>query len=188
MAFGVKMRIGDEQISRLARRLADLDQKVATKAIKTGVNEITKDVLWDARALVPVRSKQLRKSLGRLVRVYRNSKVVVGIIGPRRGFKVQYRGKWVNPVNYAHLVEYGRREVRVKKKKVLSEGSAGPGELPGIGTVFGKRVRAVPPRPFLRPAWERNRLKATRTLLAHLRAGFRQYLAGGRSRGSRKAA
>ncbi|HJZ57304.1 MAG TPA: HK97 gp10 family phage protein [Gemmataceae bacterium] len=177
--FGVKTRLDDAAFRSLARKLADLDQKVATKAIQDGINEVTKVVLNDAKAMVPTRSKLLRKSLGRRVRVYRNSRVVVGIIGPRRGYRVEVNGRWVNPAKYAHLVEYGRGVARRWKKRLQSD----------LSIVYGTRqhpARSAAPKPFMRPAWANNRQRATAILLAHLRAGFRQYLAGGGTR--RKAA
>lgn len=61
----------------------------------------------------------------------------------RGGYK---RRLVVNPVKYAHLVEGGRKANRVRTKRVMSDGRV----------VFGKRVRAVPPRPFLQPAYQRN--------------------------------
>ncbi len=68
-----------------------------------------------------------------------------------------------------------------KKKKVLSDGIAGVGGLPGIGTIYGKRVRMVPPHPFLRPAWENNRRRIIGILLKHLNAGVKKFFARGRA-------
>lgn len=169
----VKMRIESQAVANLVKRLAALDRKVARKALKAGVNEVTKNVLWDAKSLVPKRTGLLRKSLGRKVKSYRGGAIIVGIIGPRRGFRTVYNGVPINPVKYAHLVEYGRREVRVKKKKVLA-GSGVPltkqvQQGPFRSVIFGVKVRSVPPRPFLRPAWEQNRTRAVDVIVRHLR-------------------
>lgn len=178
----VKFRIDSQAIKALANRLAQVDRKIARKALQDGINEATKDVLASAKSLVPRRSGQLRKSLGRKVKSYRGGAVVVGIVGPRKGFRVEYRGKMIDPAKYAHLVEYGRREVVVKKKKVLSSGSAGVGGLPGQGVIFGKRVRSVAPRPFLRPAWEQNKQRVVGIILKHLNLGVKKFFANARGR------
>ena len=70
----------------------------------------------------------------------------------------------VDPAKYAHLVEYGRRAVVAGTKDVYTKGSKGkPGKksaqptgklvLSDGTTIYGPRVRAVPPMPFMRPAW-----------------------------------
>ena len=62
---------------------------------------------------------QLKKSLGYRIKVYRDTGVVIGVVGPRRGYRISVgvrsrgpnKGKpvFINPVNYAHLVELGTR-------------------------------------------------------------------------------
>ena len=93
----------------------------------------------------------------------------IGVVGPRKDVKgaviggvgrkkarfrrkVKHKGTElvVNPHKYAHLVEGGRKAVRVTRKKVLSDGRA----------VYGAKARAVMPRPFMRPAWESNKANA----------------------------
>jgi HK97 gp10 family phage protein len=189
MPLRVKFRIESTAIASLAKRLAELDRKVARKAIRDGINEATQAVLWDAKALVPIRSGQLRKSLGRKVVSKRDGSKIIGIVGPRRGFRIEYRGKMIDPAKYAHLVEYGRREVVAKNKKVLASGVAGVGGLPGQGVIFGKRVRNVPPRPFLRPAWEQNKSRVVGIILKHLNLGVKKFYANARNKyGSARAA
>lgn len=102
---------------------------------------------------------------------------VVGGTGKRRAKfrrKVKHKGREliVNPVKYAHLVEKGRKAVRRKEStgnkakrlfgkltKALGLGgnSARRPVLSDGQTVFGPKVKAVPPRPFMRPAWEGNK-------------------------------
>jgi HK97 gp10 family phage protein len=182
-AAKVKFRIESAAVAELADKLAQMDRKAARVALKKGVNEATKIVLWDAKARTPRRSGQLRKSLGRLVKTYRGGAIVAGIVGPRKGFRVQWRGKYIDPVKYAHLVEFGRKEVvagvgrggKKTGKRLLSDGT----------TVFGPRVRAVPPRPFLRPAWDENKGRVVQVIIDALRKGLRDFLA--RYRGRRAA-
>lgn len=178
----VKFRMESRAVEALAKKLSELNKKVAKKALKKGVNDITKVVMWTARSLVPKRSRQLYKALGRKIVTYRGGAIVAGVIGPRKGFRVLWRGKYIDPTKYAHLVEYGRREVVAGKakgkstgKKVLADGVKGTSGLPGVGTIYGKRVRSVPPRPFMRPAWEQNKNRAVGILINHLRKGIREH-------------
>jgi HK97 gp10 family phage protein len=170
----VRCRVESRAVAELLARLAGLDRKVARKALRKGLTEATRVVMWDARALVPKRTGTLRKSIGRKVWTKRGGAVIAGIIGPRKGFRVLVRGRPVNPVRYAHLVEFGRRAVVAKKKAtgaagVLSEGKG--------GEVFGPRVASAAPRPFMRPAWERNKDRIVAVLVRELENGVRLYYA-----------
>lgn len=75
---------------------------------------------------------------------------------------VKYKGReiLVNPVKYAHLVEYGTADRATKGKQVMSDG----------GSVFGVRTKGTPPRPFLRPAWDTARPACESLILEALRA------------------
>lgn len=179
----IRCNVDTGQLNTLIARLVDLDKRAGRAAVKKGIGEITKDVLWDARDHVAARSGLLKKSLGRKVIIGKGGKRVLGIVKPRGGVwtakppdfvtvrrqrtlkngkVVFYVNKWsqfrqgvrVNPARYAHLVEFGRVGVTIKQKKVLSGG----------GTIYGKRVKSVAPHPFMRPAWENNQHKATPTL------------------------
>lgn len=186
----VTFRIESAAIAGLARRLAEVDRKAARKAIRQGINEASKLVLADAKAGVPVRSGQLRKSLGRKVRATKDGKVIYGVIKPRAGawvkdqpglvgrrkggkvfvnkWRVKYKGRVINPVKYAHLVEYGHKMV---------------GHKPGK-----KVVGFVAPRPFLRPAWERNRQRVTGLILKYLNRAVQAFFARARSGRGKKSA
>ena len=59
----VKVRVADGAVAALKRRLDAVDRKLATKALRAGMNEVTKQILADARALVPERTGQLRRAL-----------------------------------------------------------------------------------------------------------------------------
>jgi HK97 gp10 family phage protein len=175
----VKCRVESRAIQSLMTKLAALDRKVARKAIRKGLNEAAKVVMWEAKALVPKRTGALRKSIGRKIWVKKGGAAVAAIIGPRKGFRVVYLGKPIDPVKYAHLVEFGRREVvagvakgKPTGKKALSSGKSG-------GKLFGKRVRSVAPRPFMRPAWERNKTRVVGIVIKELVAGIKAYYARG---------
>lgn len=175
--------VDTRQLRGLMDRLAALDKRAGRAAVRKGIGEVTKGVLADARNNVPTASGALKKALGRKVVVGKGGKRIVGVVKPRSGVwtsrppdlvtvrrQRQLRNgkvlffvtKWgrdrggarVNPARYAHLVEFGRVSVTPKKKKVMAGG----------GVVYGRRARAVPPHPFMRPAWEANEPKAVPTL------------------------
>jgi HK97 gp10 family phage protein len=191
----IRVEIDTSQLQDLVDRLVQVDRKAARGAIKKGVGEVTKLVLAAAKKKVPTRTGQLRKSLGRLVKSTKDGKAVFGVVKPRAGvwaadapglvgrrvtrrgkarvfvqkFKTTFQGKPVNPVYYAHLVEYGRAEVRPKNKKVLSSRPKGGTEG---GVIYGTRVRMVSPRPFMRPAWDQYKDVATSIIARHLNAAM----------------
>jgi hypothetical protein len=74
---------------------------------------------------------------------------------------VKFQGKeiLVNPVKYAHLVEYGTAPHGTKKKKAMSDGT----------TVFGSRTAGSKPRPFMRPAWEGSKVSCEGVILVALK-------------------
>ena len=173
----VRVEIDTSRVEALVQKLAAVDKKAARAAMKKGVNEVSRLVLKEAKKLVPARTGALRRSLGRIVKVVGNGRAVLGIVKPRAGvwmadapglvgrkmttrtgktrvfvqkFKTTFQGRPVNPVKYAHLVEYGRVAVTVKKKKVLAGG----------GVIYGTKVAAVAPRPFMRPAWDKYQYEA----------------------------
>lgn len=157
MPFAIKAKI--EGIEQALKNLSELTRTVRNKILRKAINGSSRLILNAAKALVPKGNGMLKKSLGIRVQTYRASGTVVGIIGPRTGYKKTRQGKQQtafgkkiketgqNPAKYAHLVEFGRAEVRPSKKKVLSDGS----------TIYGTVARSVPPRPFLRPAFEQTR-------------------------------
>ena len=187
------VRVDTAGLEDVIRRLASLDKKAARKALRAGINEVTKLVLKEAKALVPRRTGQLRRSLGRKVKTYKGGGLVYGVVKPRAGVKV--KGVWtpkfrkqfpgtgkfdkatkafgagfVDPVKYAHLVEYGRVAVTVKRAKVLA----------GQGRVWGRRVRAMAPRPFMRPAWEKYRAASPGIIAGFVHEAIRRYWSGSR--------
>lgn len=105
-----------EGLEEVLKQLDEFPKKLRNKHLKKAVNDASKTVLQGAKARCPRESGLLRKSLGRKVKVYRHSGVVMGIVGARLGFKQEVtrgKGKWKsmqvvsNPVKYLHLVELG---------------------------------------------------------------------------------
>lgn len=137
----------------LADLLADLEglkKALRNRILKRAIGAGTKLILREAKARAPRETGLLRKSLGRKVKVYRNSGTVVGIVGPRAGFKetvTRSRGRWLpgpvvsDPIRYAHLVELGTRPHALGKGSNLRKGRQSGHTHPGAAA-----------RPFLRPA------------------------------------
>lgn len=176
----VSVQVESGSVSRITRALAAIEPRLARRACRAGINEVTKLVLADAKALVPRRSGQLRRALGRRVRSYHGT-VVTGIVGPRRGFRVVIGGVAVNPTKYSHLVEFGRAAVRAGQRSVISGGSRKTTKTgtrilssfytavaPDKAKAFGPAVGPAAPRPFMAPAWDKNRRAAARILARHL--------------------
>ncbi len=132
------------------RNLAAL-QKGSTVIAREALKPEAKSILKSAKANLPAqrgigRTGLLRKSLAAKVKTNRRAHTYA-VIGPRRRFGQKTTpgtARPITPTKYAHLVEFGRKRVRVKKARVLSSGLE----------VFGTEVEAVRPRPFLRPAWD----------------------------------
>jgi HK97 gp10 family phage protein len=79
---------------------------------------------------------------------------------------------------YWKFIEFGRGIVRASKK-----GDAG---VKVVGTPqkgwFGKEVRAVPAKPFMRPAFEEHKLQAIQIYAAALKPGIEKVAAQGMRR------
>jgi hypothetical protein len=134
------------------RRLALLQDKAAKKALRKGVQAGTKVLAKGAKRRVRKGkggkgklAGLLKKSIGSKVKTFRGNGVTVGIVGPRKGFlHVMSDGRRIDPVKYAHIEERGRQQVRIKKKRLLSDGSA----------VYGVKVARYAGNPFLQPTLE----------------------------------
>jgi HK97 gp10 family phage protein len=92
--------------SRLIRQLSFLRQRVKTRIVKSAITSAASIALKAAKAKVPRRYGQLRRSLGKRAKAYRSGVFVV-LVGPRTWFREKINGQWVNPTKYAHLVELG---------------------------------------------------------------------------------
>jgi HK97 gp10 family phage protein len=126
--------------------LADLNRTVRNKILRAAINDGSRPILDNMKARAPVGDTgQFRRSLGRRVRTYRQSGVVVVVIGPRKGFRVvtQRGTKLVphDPAKIAHLLEFGHVIVR-----------------------GGKAVGHAPPYPTIGPAMEEEKGAATQAI------------------------
>ncbi len=148
--------------------LRSLDRVIARKAVKDGVGDWAKATLAIAKenlkANRSIDTRTLLKSLGWKVKTYTSkkdgSKVVFGVIGPRRDRKgkpakfrrvVVRRGSkkqsqaW--PENYARLVEYG-----TDPHAIGSGDTLGKAKSKKKRRQTGRLHPGGAPKPFLRPA------------------------------------
>lgn len=119
------------------------------KVLKAKVrNELTGRLNRTGAIEAVTRTGALRKSIGMKVKRYRLSGVTVGIIGPRMGFGVDIvlpnrKTRRHDPVNIAHLVEYGHG-----------------GKAP------------APPYPFMRPAFQTGKDEVRQVVMKKMRDGI----------------
>jgi len=123
---------GTIDISEVRTKLVYARDQVRKKALRKGVSRGAGRILKDAKARAPIDTTThglavkglYKKSLGKVVKVYRNGMTAMAAIGPRRGFKTQVRtatrGKkkgqavYQDPANISHLVEYGTQHARAE--------------------------------------------------------------------------
>jgi HK97 gp10 family phage protein len=160
------------KLGELYKRLRELDHRIARKYMKKALQIVAKQVVKDARSLVPIRTEglppgyrggALKRSLGVRIKVYQRGAVVVALVGPRRdrkgrparfrlrlaakpGAKNPNKTNFIYASNYAHLIEFG--------------------------------TSRSPAKPFLRPAAQRNRSFAVSTVTRMLREGLQVYRQG----------
>lgn len=129
--------------TEIAKALRDLPSNFRKDAAVYAMEQAMQPVVDAARSFAPVgKTGALRRSIGFLIRKYRNGAVVFGVIGPRRGFGVpdaSTKTGVTEPANYAHLVEYGH-------------------------AVAGDAAGWVEAHPFLRPAWDANKGRVEKLL------------------------
>lgn len=101
---------GGEQ---LKAALMEMGQRKMKNALRGAVTFGITPLLAAAKKGVPRDTGQLKLSMSKVVRTY-PSGVVVGVVGPAKGFRGHFtdkKGRLVlrNPTKYAHLVELGHR-------------------------------------------------------------------------------
>jgi hypothetical protein len=126
--------------------------------------------------------------IGRKVKSYRGGAVITGIVGPRKGFRTVINGVpstlsntriWLSTVGG----KCGRRRrrcspVRACRSRARRRSSSGPWQR----VIYGKKVRSVAPRPFMRPAWEHNAsCGRLGIIIQHLHRALKEFFARARS-------
>lgn len=133
-----KPKIEIEGAKQLKKLLDTYGEKVFRKATRQGIRNGASLINKAAKQNAPKESGALKKSLGVKLLTNKRTKNITGMVGVRAGHGADYNGKFREPWQYDHLVEYGHV-------------SAGGGQTPA--------------QPFLRPAWESKQgqaLKAVR--------------------------
>lgn len=141
------LQLNESELQKLQRRFDALVSRTGQKVAKQAVRAATQPVLDDMRANVPVRSGTTRKAIKKSVRGFRKTGYVVGLVGVARGVSGNFQGRRVVPEYYAHLIEYGRQSVQAPKGKLLSNQNG----------FAARSARAAAARPFIRPAFRRQR-------------------------------
>lgn len=149
-------------VAATVQKLRQFPAKIQTKVIKKATTKGAQITTKEVKQRVPTQSKLLKKSIGYKVRVYRQSGVVVAFIGARLGFKGTFNGKPRDPRYYIHLVEKGRKAIKVKKKKVLSDGTK----------FYGRSVAAATPKRPLARAFAATKQTVETTMIAIMDAGM----------------
>ena len=140
--------MGDKELDRL---MAELPRRYVNPAKRAALREagtpIWKDARANLRALGGIKTKNLLKSMGQVIRTYRGSGNVIAVVGARRPLG-----------SHGHLYEFGT----------------------GPRYDNGKFRGAMPPSPFLEPAFRSNVGRAMATIGRRLREEI--------AKGMRKAA
>lgn len=134
----------------------ELPEEIRTKALQATLAKAAQPIVSEARARVAVRKGVVRRGIYSFK--HRSSTLVKAVrliavrSGRRFGAKDAFYWRWI---------EFGRGVVRVGKKRGERRGGARAASLgnPQVGW-FGKEVKAVPARPFLRPAFESRKFEA----------------------------
>lgn len=153
----------------LEAKLLTLGSKVAKKVLRSAVNSSANPILKAARANVPVRYGLLKQSIGVKTRTYQNG-TVAAVIGPRGGFRQVVDGVMQDPVNYAHLVEYGTAPhvIIPESKMALSWDD----ETFGHAVVGQANHPGTAAQPWLRPAFYSQKDAALQRLSDRLGIGI----------------
>lgn len=103
----MSVRVRLEGMQTLLKNLEQFPRTIQRRIIRKAVSAGSTPVLQAIKANTPRDSGQLKRSIGRKIKTYRNSGIVIAILGPRSGFRTVIDGRPRNPLRYAALVEYG---------------------------------------------------------------------------------
>lgn len=143
----------------LLSKFTDLPEKLQKKYGRRGVAKAARVLVKAAKALAPVRSGLLKKSLGFRPRTYKHT--VLAVIGPRKETKASAakRIKAGKALRYRGVVG-GKIHIPAKIAHLVEGGHGGP--------------HPAPPHPFVKPAMDANMAAMNTIIAAELRAGLVQ--------------
>jgi HK97 gp10 family phage protein len=125
----------------LKRKLPD---HIQTKALHPALTKAAQPIVRQARQNAPVKTGRLRKAIysfrDRASTKVKAIRLISVRSGRKHGDKDAYYWKWL---------EFGRAEVTSKRNMGTPEKG-----------FFGKKVKALPAQPFLRPAFEAKKFEA----------------------------
>lgn len=143
-----------------------LPYEIQTKALQATLSKAAQPIVKDARARAAVKTGTLRRAIYSFRSRKSTKEKAVRLIsvrsGKKHGAKDAYYWRWI---------EFGRGAVTVGKKRGARRGGERAASLGNEKAGwFGKEVKAVPARPFMRPAFEAKKYTAIET--------FRREMAG----------
>ena len=144
-SVSIRLDIDKQSQALVDRALRTLPQKVYDKVVGQAAAASVRPMVTAARSRVSTEHGTLKKSLGVKRKNYKNSGVVFVAVGPRKGFRDEATGE--DPVNIAHLVEFGTKSHMIGSKKIIL--AIGPIAIRGTVQHPGSG-----PKPFLRPAYD----------------------------------
>jgi HK97 gp10 family phage protein len=156
MGFTIQARV--EGVEKAIKSLDALGRTVKNQILRKAMRAGARIIITAARAKVPVDTATLKKSFSVKLKAYRQSGVMVAVVGPRTGMKKQvgtrirgaHKGEAVyrNPAKIAHLVEKGHAR--------------------------GKGKAAAPPHAFLKPALDETTGQVRDAVIEAIQAGIEQ--------------
>lgn len=129
----------------LTRTLPD---KLQGKALQGALSKAALPILRTARAHAPVKTGRLRKAIYAFRDRQSTRTREARLISVRSGRRFQKRDR---DAYYWKWIEFGHGVIKRKKGGVLGRPNKG---------FFGSEVKAVPARPFMRPAFEAKKMEA----------------------------
>lgn len=91
---------------QLEDKLRTIPIDIIDSGMKSALDKAMAPVLQAARAFVPAKTGTLRSSLAQKSKVYKETGIGIGLVGPAKDTAVEIDGKIRNPRKYAHLVEF----------------------------------------------------------------------------------
>lgn len=165
--FDIKVLGEKELLKALDEFSASSQRRIARPAVRAASTPVMKAVRNNAPRKTEDRTGQLRKSIGRRMKSYKNSGMVIAFVGPRSRMEITDKhGRKVNPTKYAHLYEFGTAP----------------------HSVGGRFHPGAKPHPFVRDAWARTEGTAMQTMKAKIREQIPKEAARIRAKAAAKAA
>lgn len=129
------------QCKMISAVLRELPAKMQNEILVPTINAASVPVANSMVLKAPTQTGALKASIAVKIQKYKDGGVTA-FIGPNRRFVSRYGNR---PSKYAHLVEFGHVAVSPDKGTTRRKGSA-------------TAIRFVPPKPFIRPAYDVSKL------------------------------